>query len=94
MIKAKEYFGTDTQVDAEVLDMALDSAVIAVGNNGIPSKKFAWLEFLLGQNRSIKVLGQVKTVEPKETNVIVSFALKHVFPRDRQLLVDYLGSGI
>ncbi len=93
-MKAKEYFGTDTQVDAEVLDVGLDSAVIAVGDNGVPAKKFAWLEFLLGQNRSIKVLGQVETVEPRDTNVIVRFAFKHVFPSDRRLLLDYLGSGV
>jgi len=90
-LKAKEYFDTNNQVDADVLDVNSDGAVLAMDHSGIPSNKFAWLEFILGQNRSVKALGQVETIKDVESGVVISFAFKHIFPDDRKVLMDYLG---
>ena len=92
-LKAKEYFDTDSQVDADVLDMNSEGAVLAVDKSGIPSKKFAWLEFLLAQNRSVKALGRVETIESGDSGVVISFVFKHIFPDDRKLLLDYLSAA-
>lgn len=92
-LKAREYFDADNQVDADVLDVTSDGAVLAMDHRGIPSNKFAWLEFMLGQNRSVKALGRVETIETADTGVVVSFAFKHIFPDDRKVLLDYLGAG-
>ena len=93
-LKAREYFDNNNQVDADVLDVNTDGAVLAMDPSGIPSNKFAWLEFILGQNRSVKALGKVNSVENAESGVVVRFAFKHIFPDDRKALMDYLGAGV
>jgi len=90
-LKVREYFD-DTNRDADVIDVTPEGAVLAVPRDAIPSKNFAWLEFLLGQNTTIKALGRVETVEHRDSAVVVKFVFKYMFPADRRVFLAFLSA--
>jgi hypothetical protein len=93
LMKVKEYFDNKDK-EAGVISMTTTEAVIAVDSaDGVPPKRFAWLEFLLGQDKRVKVLGRVEDVKPADTGMIVRFVFKHVFPDDRRVLMSYLSAS-
>lgn len=72
--------------------------VLRIGMNGmetrqesIPSGRFAWLEFELPLNGyRVKALGEVTSVVGGDGPTTVTYRFKHVFPRDRVAMNDFL----
>lgn len=86
-------------VQSDMPGRATRGQVVRVGPKGmeallevVPAKRFSWLEFELpGLGYRVKALGEMTGLLTTTGESRVLFRFKHLFPRDRAALEDFLG---
>lgn len=62
-----------------------------VHQDSIPAGRFTWLEFRLpDMGYRVKALGEVASVVGGDGPTTVTYRFKHLFPRDRVAIYDFL----